>query len=269
MTGKSITCDGATVNTGLIPGVGIVFNASADTGWEFRLTVSDSMDAGGVVTPVLAFGVVEAGTETTGVRLACCNVGDAPAQQTKVYSLPGGFYLGTGAAYFSTIRPHTNPTRHKMAETGTYAITFGDWKDAGGGKKSADVYVDAVKAIEDAIFDGTTVYQYGSANGYVDGADKFKGLHVVMANTTADPTALSVTLKITADAYTWTQFAPDVSGSPGTYANQDLTLTQSSKPSGTIDVAGIAYFWVKKVLPDAALAGDMRKGWSRTRGLTT
>jgi hypothetical protein len=227
------------------------------------------MNAGGVVTPVLGFGVVEAGTSTTGVRLGCCNVGDAPAQQTKVYSLPGGYYYGTGAAWFKVIRPHTNPARHKMAETGTYAVTFTDFKDAGGGKKSVDVWVDGVKGIEDAIMDGTTVYQYGSANGYVDGNDKFKGLHVVMANTVVDPTALTVTLKLTSDAYTWTQFAPDVSGSPGTYANQDLDLTQSGKPTGTIDISGIAYFWVKKVLPDAATAGDMRKGWNRTRGLTT
>jgi hypothetical protein len=271
MVGKTVTCDGVTVNTLPIPGVGLVLAAGTDTGWAAKVTVSQSMAASGIVTPVLGFGVVEAGLATTGVQLACCNVGDAPAQNCKLYSLPGGYFYGTGFdTLIKKIGPHTNPARHKLAVTATKLITFANWgTDSGSGKKKADILVGGVTAVVGALFDGSTVYQYGSANGYVDGADGFLGQFITLADTTADPTAASLTMKITSDAYTWTQFAPDVSGSPGPFANQDLDLTQSGQPTGTIAAGSYAKFWARKSVPDSALAGDMRKGVIRTRGLTT
>ena len=146
-------------------------------------------------------------------------------------------------------------------------ITFADWKTGGSGKKTADVYVDGVKAIEDAEFDGSTVYQYG-VSGYDDAADKLEGLRIVLADTTADPTSVTVTLYVTAE-HTWHEFAPDVSGSPGTYANQDLTLTESGESTGTITIGGAAYFWQKWNLPGAAAAGALRKNIPLVWGLTT
>lgn len=271
MTGAPVVADGSTPNEGIVPGVGIVVSASVATGWTAVFSVGQSMDALGAVTPVLGFGVVEAGTATAGVRIAVVNVGDAPAQQTKIYSLPGLVITGTGlTAIVKKLSPHTSPTRHKMATTGTYTITFADYKlNAGLGCYTADVYVGGVKAIEDARLDGSTVHQYGDGIGYVDAVDALKGLAVIFANTSSDPTGLTLTLKVTADAFTWLEFAPDVSGSPGTYANQDLDLTQSGQPTGTIAASGAAYLWARENEPEAATVGDMRCGVVRTRALTT
>ncbi len=271
MVGKTVTCDGVAVNSTQLPGLGLVLAAGTDTGWAAKVTVSQIMDAAGLVTPAFGFGVVEAGVATTGVQLACCNVGDAPAQNCKIYSLPGGYYYGTNCDMIvKKISAHTNPARHKLAVTATKVITFTNWgTDSGSGKKKVDILVDGVSAVVGALLDGSTVYQYGSANGYVDANDCFIGQFIILQDTVADPTAVSVTMKLTSDAFTWTQFAPDVSGSPGTYAYQDLDLTQSGQPAGTIMNGSYAKFWARKVLPDAALAGDMRKGLIRTRGLTT
>jgi len=269
MTGVTGTADGTTVNRNLPPGVGTILSASCDVGWQWKTSIGAYMDVSGVTTDVLNFGVVESGFYTTGVRIACENVGDSPAQSTVLYSLPGLYFYGTSYdVLIKTIKPHSSPTRHKMAPQGTLTITFQDWKTGGTGKKTADVYVNASKAIEDAIFDGATVYEYGSGNGYNDGADLLQGLQIILADTTTDPSAITLTLKV-ADGWNWVEFAVDTSGSPGTYSNQDLTLTESGQPTGTITASHAAFFWARWKLPGAAEAGDMRKMIQRARGLTT
>jgi hypothetical protein len=112
LTGLPATADGTTVNKTLIPGIGIVLSASADVGWAAKVTVGDYMDAGGAITHVGVFGVVQSGQVTTGVRVAAVNVGDAPAQNTVLYALPGGFYFGSGyEVLIQTIKPHSDPSR--------------------------------------------------------------------------------------------------------------------------------------------------------------
>jgi hypothetical protein len=270
LTGLPATADGTTVNKTLIPGIGIVLSASADVGWAAKVTVGDYMDAGGAITHVGVFGVVQSGQVTTGVRVAAVNVGDAPAQNTVLYALPGGFYFGSGyEVLIQTIKPHSDPSRHKMASPATLSITFANWgTDSGTGKKKADVKVGGTTAIVGALFDGATVYQWGSGNGYVDNLDLLPGLQLVLANTTSDPSAVTITLSIS-DGWNWVQFAADSGGTPGTYANQDLVLTESEQPSGTITVGGAGFFWINWAPPGSAQAGAMRKMLTRVRGLTT
>jgi len=270
MTGVPVVADGVTVNKNLIPGLGLVVSASVATGWKARVAIRNYLDLAddGDYTAFLSWGIIQAGITQTGRKIAVKNVGDSDAALTVLYVTPG-FYIAGGSyeSFIAKIEPHSNPTRHKMAVAGSYVLTFADWKDAGGGKKSADLYVDGVKAIEDAIFNGTTLYEYGSGNGYDDGADKLKGLLIVLADTTADPTSLSLTLHVTAD-YTWVEFAPDVSGAPGSYANQDLDLTQSGQPTGTILAGGSALFWMRENPPLGATVGALRKRCLFPRGLT-
>ncbi len=268
--GVSCVADGATVNKTLVPGVGIVLSATCDVGHVAKLSIGADMDLTGVVTDVLDFGVVQAGLSTTGARVACENIGDAPAQQTKLYSLPGLYYYGTSYdTLMASIKPHTDPARHKLAAQGTLVITFANWgTDGATGRKKADVLVGGNTAIVGALFDGATAYQYGAGNGYDDAHDYLAGLSLVLALTTADPSAATITLKV-ADGWSMVQFAPDVGGVAGTYANQDLDLTESGQATGTITAGHAAFFWVRVTVPGAALAGDMRKAVTRARGLTT
>lgn len=268
-TGKIVTCDGVTVNRGIIPNVGLVFSASVDTGWQANVSVGNHMESDGSTVAVLSVGVVESGTSTAGTRCAACNVGDAPAQQEVLYSLPGIDYYGSGwDAFVKIIQPHSSTGRHKMASPATKTITFADWKTGGGGKKTADIKVNGNVAVQDAIFDGSTVYEWGSGNGYDDANDYLQGLQIILADTVSDPSSITLTLKVL-DGWDLVQFAPDVTGSPGTYANQDLTLTQAGQPTGTIQASGAAYFWARDTLPLAEQAGDMRGVTYMARGLTT
>jgi len=268
-SGRPVTADGSTPNTALIPGLNLVVSASVDTGWKARVAVGNFLDDDGSYEAFLAFGIVDSGTATAGVRVARKNVGDADAMSVVEYPLPGLYYHGTGFDTFIVkIAPHWNPARHDLAAAGTYTITFSDWKDAGGGKKSADVKVGGVVAIQDAIFDGSTIYGYGDGIGYDDGLDLLQGLQITLADTTADPTAVSITLVVLTDGAAYVEYAPDASGSPGVWAHQDLTLTESGQPSGTIRAGMAAYFHVRVNVPDAALAAAMRQVVTRARGKT-
>jgi len=269
MSGITVVCDGVTVNKGIVPNVGLVFAAGADTGWTAKVTVGDGMDVAGSITAVFGFGVVEASTWTTGVRITAINVGDRTSTNSKIYSLPGVDCSGNLMATFvKVIQPHSSEDRHKLASFATKTLTFQDWKTGAGGKKTADLYVDGTKCIEDAIFDGSTVYEWGSGNGYVDGSDLLAGLQIVFCDTTEDPSAVTLTLNVL-DGWDMVEFAPDVAGSPGTYANQDLTLTQDGQPTGTILANGKARLWARLHVPLSESVGPMRGATITTRGMTT
>lgn len=267
MTGITVVADGTTVNKLVVPGVGLIFSASLAIGWKGRVAVWNYLETDGTYVAFFSPGIVDSGTSSTGVKIAVKNVGDAASGVTTLYQLPHARLSGTGYESFVTlIAPHTSPTYHEAAVAGAYAITFADWKTTGA-HKSADVYVDAVLAIQDALFDGATVYQYGAGNGYDDAANKLPGLQLILALTTADPSTLALTLTV-AVGFDRAVVAPDVSGSPGTYADQDLVLTQSGESSGVIQVAGAAYFWWKLTLPGSDLAGAIRVLRPTLRGRT-
>lgn len=259
MVGVTATADDATANPGLVPGLNIVLDGDIAIGWKGRVAIYNYLDDDGSYTAFFSYGTVQSGEATAGQRVAVKNVGDATGTQAKIYALPGFYWTGTSGAegVVKAILPHTSASRHKLAAAGTYTITFSDFKDAGGGKKSCDINVGGTKCVEDALMDGTSTYEYGVA-GYNDGADLLAGLSITLADTTDDPTGITVTLKVTSD-YTRMEFAPDESGSPGTYANQDLTLTQATKPAGTIEASGSAFLWHRDNQPGAAAPGDLRK----------
>jgi hypothetical protein len=263
-SGLAFVADGATENLDVIPGLGIVGDPSIDEGWKAKVTIGNYLSSGAVETEILEFEVVEAGAQSSGRRVACRNVGTEVAQGVVVYSLPGWYFDGVGAEIFiERLVPHSDPDRHKLASKRSFVITFADWKDdAGSGKKSADVLVDGNKAIEDALFDGQTVYEWGEPTGkYDDGNDYLAGMGIVLPDTTDDPTGSSITVHVR-DGYAWVEFASDVAGSPGTYSGGDLTL-------GDIDPADHAFFWIRINLPSAAQPEDpCRMVNIRTRGLS-
>ena len=265
-TGISVVADDSTPND---LGFGsFVFSSSLAVGWTGKASVGALMAGDGSTARRLNTGTIIAGDTSTQRKVTAVNVGTEDSAETKVYRLPGFFVEGAGVEdYIEYIRNHTDPARHDLAIADDYDITFQDFQS--GPPETADVYVDdgggPVKCIEDAKLDGT-LYQHG-VTGYIDGADALRGLGIAFIVDPGDPTSKTFVLHVR-DSSEWLEFAPDVSGSPGTWSSGPLTLTQSGEVSGVITPSGQVHFWVRSVVPDSASPGDMRLHVYRVRGLT-
>ena len=82
-----------------------------------------------------------------------------------------------------------------------------------------------------------------------------------------DPTSQTWTYKVRA-GYDKVEFAPDVTGSPGTWQAPPLQLTEVGETAGTITASGLSYFWFRVDLDVSAAPGDRRLVTLRSRGLT-
>lgn len=267
-TGVAVVADGVTVNWNVILGVGLVISAGVATGNEARVTVGAYMTAGGLVTDVLNVGTTEGGSSSPSVQIAAVVAGASDASEVSVRPLPGFYFTPYNARSFvALIDNHSSVGREVLAPSGTLTITFTNWGDAGGGKKKADVMVGGQLAILGAIFDNATRYEYGSGNGYVDATDRLRGLALVLVDTTADPTAMTVSLVVDGDHAAYAELAEDLSGAPGTFASAPLTLTESGQGAGIITSGAAAYFWFRWNLPAAATRGAMRLWSLRARGM--
>lgn len=264
-TGINVVADGSTVNYGVVPGVGLVFSASLASGWTGKVGIGALMATDGSTEDRFNIGIIEAGTTSTQRRIAAVNVGSEDSASTNLYALPGAYLEDTAQGWIAKLLHHTDPSRHAAATAGEFDITYADFQV--GSPDTVDVYVDATKAIEDAKLDGQELYQYGSGNGYVDGADGFKGMGIILGNDPGDPSALTHTYHVR-DGYGWVEFAPDVAGSPGTWQSSPLQLTESGQAAGVITASGTCYFWMRIVVPDSAAPGDRRLITLRSRGLT-
>ena len=267
-TGKTVVADDATVNKDVIPGVGIVFSSSSASGWTAKVSVGAFMAGDGSSSRRFNTGTIEAGELSTQRKIAAINVGSESSSETEVYALPGLFVGGTDVDDFvAFVKNHTDPSRHTAATPGDYVLTFADYQNLA--IDTVDVYVNkdgggAVKAIEDAALD-ETLYQYGVA-GYIDGSDALPGMAISLFDN-GDPTAKTFTIYVR-EGDDWIEFAPDVTGSPGTWQAGPIPLTELGEASGTITASGFAYFWVRVNVPLAATPGDMRFANLRSRGLT-
>jgi hypothetical protein len=262
---KTVIADGATVNKNTIGGLGIVFSGGLAAGWTAVVAVGALQAVGGATSPRLNIGIVLADSLSTQRRLTAVNIGTESSAETSIVPLPG--FIAVGSNVHTTIvklTNHSDIAREELAVPDDLVVTFQDYQP--GAVDTADVYVDGVKAIEDAKLDGSTLYQYGKV-GYIDGVDKFKGLGIVFASGMGDPTSRTFTIHIR-EGYEWIEFAPDVAGSPGTWVAGSLTLTESGQPTGVITAAGAVNFWFRSNVPLSAAPGDMKMSNLRVRGLT-
>jgi hypothetical protein len=267
-TGISVTADDSTWNYGVIPGVRIQFSSSLANGWTGKISIGALMDSGGGTTDRFNVGVVQSDTVSTQRRIVAVNVGSEDSVNTEVRALPGFFLEDNAQAWIDFLQNHTDPTRDDIAEEGEYDITYSDFQV--GTPDTVDVWVNkdgggAVKAVEDAEMDGT-LYQYG-VPGYIDAQDPFKGLGFAFTNDPGDPSALTHTFHVR-QGYAYVEFAPDVTGSPGTWQPTPLTLTETGQTSGTITASGLAYYWFRLNVPQSATPGDRKMFVLRARGLT-
>lgn len=268
-TGVSIVADDVTVNWNVIAGVGIVFASTLQEADRTRVSLGAYQTAGGIITDILNFGVQAGGGDPTERRIAAVNTGADAAAELEVAVLPGFYFSPWDARDFvALIDNHSSESRQALATSGTKTITFANWGDAGGGKKKADVYVNGSLCIASAIFDGTIRYEHGDGIGYVDASDLLKGLSIILADTTADPTAETITLVIDGDTHDQVELAEDLAGAPGSWGSSPVPLTESGQTPGHIMAGERAYFWTRWNLPSSATLGDLRLASVRTRGLS-
>lgn len=256
-TPVDIVADGVTVHSNLIGGLDIVFSAGAVNGNSAVVTVGAYLSAGGVDTEALNFGVTPNDDARQTFRAAVVNTGSDTCGDVQLSVLPGGYYYGTdSASIICRIGPHSDDGRARMAQVASYAITYANWQNAGS-YYTADVYVGAQLCIATAKFDGATVYEWGSANGYVDADDRLRGWQVVFAKITATPVGKTTTF-ISAQGWSWAQVAADVGGAANAYSTGPVLL-------GDIAPAATVYVWCAVTIPEGTAKGAIKLWTPRLR----
>ena len=268
-TGISVTADDSTWNYGVVPGCRIQFSSSLANGWTGVISIGALMDSGGSTSDRFNTGIVLSDDMSAQRRHAAVNVGSEDSAETEVYSLPGFYVADDAQPWIKTIQNHTALARQASAVAADIEITYADYQS--GSPDTADVLTNidgggAVKTIEDAKLDGSELYQYGSGNGYIDGVDGLLGLGIIF-NDNGDPTSQAHDLFVRT-GFAWMEFAPDVTGSPGTWQAGPLTLTELGETTGTITAGGYAYFWTRMVVPGSATPGTRKLFNLLARGLT-
>lgn len=249
-TGVSITADSATEHTNVIPGLVIVFSSGTGDTNSAKVTIGAYMTSGGVVTDALNFGIVANNGELESFRAAAKNVGDRDAANVFVRRLPGLYYYGDIAeTHIVRIGPHSDSARDQLATANSHTITFSGWTLVGS-YYTSNVYVDGTLCIASAIFDGETVYEYGSGNGYSDANDKLRGLQIIFADTDVSPVSDSVTL-VVAGGWSWVQLAPDIGGTAGSFQPTELEL-------GEVASGDTVYFWIGWAVPEGTARGAIK-----------
>ena len=115
----------------------------------------------------------------------------------------------------------------------------------GGGASTFDVLdVDAGTTITSTQLkmDGTTKYQIVESGSRMEGA-------VFARATTATNSSVENVLNFDV-RHTW--IAPDVAGTPGTWTQSSVILTQSGQPSGVINASGTVNLWVRTLISSLA-----------------
>jgi len=255
----SVTCDGSTPNLDVILGASLVFSASCTTGWTAVVSVGAKMTALGVMTRTLDVGVIDAGSSSSNQQVTACNIGSDDAVECDIQAMPAMYWTQSGAGdIVDLIDNHTDDTREHSASAGSYAITFANWgNDPGGsGKKSCDILVDGNTAVATAVMDGATRYQYGVA-AYDDINDYAEGLSFILADSTDDPSAVTITLTVM-EGWQWVELAEDSGGSPGSWGSGPVDLTESGETTGTITSSGKAYAHTRWSPPDGTSPSDLR-----------
>lgn len=250
---SSVPLDGATVVGNIIPGVGIVFDAGAESDDEAIIYVGEykgTFDASGV----------GAGTPGAGVRHKVVNNGSSEINNCKARLLTQAVLVKKTGDVFGSISSFAEDAVEKVAGGGSnrvmpYEMTI-DNVTGTGASKVADLLIDGVNFGTDSIQDLTTAalsngtglkaletpYPYAVVDG------PLKGLTFSLHEDCVDSDSSNILIFPSR----YVQIATDFAGSEGTYGVVDVTLTQSGQSSGVILASGSAYYWVRILVPQSA-----------------
>lgn len=248
----SVPMDDSTEVTDVIPGVTIVFDNAAANGNTASIDVGDykgTFDASGI----------DAGTPTDGVRHRVTNNGASSVQDAQALLLNQVVMVKKTGSVFSYVKPFAENATEKVSGVRTmpYSITVDNQAGSGGGR-TVDLLIDGSPFGADSILDlttGTTSNSTGlkstSASypyAVVDGP--LEGLVFDITETCVDGDKANILIFPSR----YVQIAEDVAGVEGTYGTDPVDLTTVGQSTGVITAAGVAYFWVRLLVPASAIS---------------
>lgn len=242
--------DGTTVNIDVVPGVGIVFAVAGANGNTATVFVGDpqgSFDASGV----------GAGIPAAGVRHRVINNGSDDVSDAKARLLTQAVYYDKTGRVFNYTSPFAVNATEKTLGGGSsrvmpYAMAISGIAGSGptktctltidGGAIGTDYIQDLVTG---ALQNGTLLKALGASNPYLFVDGPLEGLEFAI-----DPTcANSDVANILIFPSRYTQIADDTAGVAGTYGTSDVDLTEAGQTTGVITPSGVAYYWVRSLVP--------------------
>jgi hypothetical protein len=247
-----VNFDGATQYKNIVPGATLVFAVAGANGNTATITIGDpygEFDASGV----------GAGTPTTGVRHRILNDGTSNVTGAKAKLLTQAVLVRRTNKVFEYIKPFASGATEKTVGGGSnqvapYALLVNSVAGSGP-SKTCNLNVDGVVLGAASVLDLTTgssvsgtglkasgTYPYRIQSGPLSGLEFSIDPGVVNSDTA---NVLIFTSR-------YTQIAPDASGVAGTYGTADVDLTESGQATGVITPSGVAYFWVRFLVPATA-----------------
>ena len=250
-----VPLNGSTAVTNVVPGLAIVFKNTTANG-----NVSHAL-GGNNLGVFDAFGVA-AGVPSTGLRHRVTNNGSSVVSDTKAILLPQSIVVKKTGTVFKYVRPFADGAIEKTAGGGSdqtmpYALKVINVAGSGAAK-TADLQVDGVTLGAASVLNlqtgaevsGTGLKAISPAYGYRIISGPLTGLEFALSDACASNDIGNVLIFPSR----FIQIAPDVSGAAGTYGTADVPLTQSGQGTGVIQPAGVAYYWVRVLVPLNAVA---------------
>lgn len=241
---KAILLDGTTVYGTVIGGTDLVF--SDDAGflgtWTAEIRTGHSFGSFNAFPP-------DAGTASDPRQIQVENTGAANGTSCKARLLPVvKRYRKTGQV-FARVKPFAESAVEKLtgSQIVPYAITVSGVSGSGG-SKTMDVRVDTVAFNVINLTDSTT----GTSDD-LNVVDFYR----ITSGDLEDVTFQLSENAVNSDAenllifeHRFSQIAPDVAGTPGSFDTTDVDLTESGQSTGTITPSGLAYYWVRMLVPE-------------------
>lgn len=248
-----VNFDDATVYNNIVPGVNLVFDNAAINTNTATVAVGQyqgSFDASGV----------GAGTPTDGVRHRVTNEGDSEVSDAQVRLLTQAVLVVIDHDVFSYISPFADDATEKTVGGGSDRVMPYKIEVSGvagvGALKTCTITIDGDPVGADHIQDVTTgELQDGTLLKaispdypylFVDGP--LKGLEFAIHEDAVNTDEANIMIFNSR----YTQIAEDIAGVEGTYGTTDVVLTESGESAGVISPAGVAYYWVRTLVPAAA-----------------
>lgn len=247
--GILIDIDGITIYNNVIPGYDIVFSGSA----SFLNSYEAEVRVGTFQGTFNAYGE-DAGTPGVGKQHRVKNTDSGAAADCKVTLKPIVIQIRRTGTIFELVKPYADAAAEKVSGGGSqrvmpYHITVENLAGIG------------IEATLDIKVDGNLV-NVRNLSGGVEGTSET--LNVVDNYKIISGELNSVEFKLSelADnssetnilvfSSRYVQIASDISGVAGTYGVIDIQLTQAGESAGIIQPEGIAYYWLRTVVPEGA-----------------
>ncbi len=249
---KTVTLDGTTPSTDLIPGLTLVFSASGSftSSWVSLIKLGEY------------FGSYSPGDSPAGERHAALNSGSgrvtnavASLRNVAVMVKITGKALA-GIRRFAVGSTEKTTTVNSQLHTMPYALTIANTTGSGS-SKVADLLIDGATLAAGAVLDlqtnttsASTALKALSTYFYRITSGPLTGLEFAIDAACANADKANVLIF----PPRFLQIAPDVAGVAGTYGTSDVVLTQAGQAAGVILSGAQGFYWVQLNIPYSASA---------------